>query len=140
MSYGQIGCAYDEAQAIVAGFLDAYNRGDRQGLSGYFGRQFKWYSATNPGEPHFVTYGVSEALDYFERRHTLDERLTLRAFHLSGQDPTQATQRTEVNFWYELDRTFQGRTFQAMGKGAMNCEAREIFVWSMGFPSSERQR
>lgn len=123
-------CTPDEARAIVEGFLDAYNRGEQQALAKYFGRKFKWYSATNAGEPHFVSYHADGALEYLERRHGLGERLKLREFHVS--DPAGRAPRDLVNFWYILERTFEGKTYRAVGKGAMDCEAREIFVWSIG--------
>ena len=125
-------CTYEEARGIAEAFLHAYNRGDQRALAGFFGRKFKWYSATNPDEPHFVAYQPEAALAYFERRHALGERLTLREFHVTGEP--REPPRDLVNFWYELDRQFEDRTLRAIGKGAMDCEGREIFVWSMGFP------
>lgn len=126
-------CEYDEAKAIAEAFLDAYNRGDSRTLAQFFGEKFQWWSATNPHEPHFVAYRPDMALAYFERRHAEGEHLTLREFHLS--DPTGRPPRDVVNFSFNLDRTFQNNTLLVVGKGAMDCEAREIFVWSMGSPA-----
>jgi hypothetical protein len=127
-------CGYDEAKAVAEAFLDAYNHGDQRALAGFFGRKFMWYSATNAGEPHFVAHQPERALAYFERRHALGEWLALREFHLTSADPTAAPHRDTVDFWYYLDRTVEGQTLLAMGKGAMDCAAHEIFVWSMGTP------
>ncbi len=126
-------CEYDQAKAIVEAFLDAYNRGDSRMLAQFFGEKFQWWSATYPHEPHFVAYRPDVALAYFQRRHAEGERLTLREFHLS--DPTGRPPRNLVNVWFNLDRTFRNTIFLIVGKGAMDCEAREIFVWSMGAPA-----
>lgn len=122
-------CGNDEARGIVESFLGAYNRGDQRAVAGFFGRHFKWYSATSP-EKHFVAYRVADALEYLDRRYALGERLALHQFFLAG--PTGTAPRDSANFWFEVERTVEGRIFRGIVKGAMDCEAREIFVWSMG--------
>jgi hypothetical protein len=98
-------------------------------VAGFFGREFRWYSATIPNGDHFVAYRADHALDYVVRRHALGDRLVLRAFHVA--DPSGAPPRDYVTFWYELDRIVDGEAVQRVGKGALDCGTREIFVWSM---------
>ena len=125
-------CLYDEAKGVVVDFLDAYNRADEAAMARFFGPKFRWYSATNRmgGEPHFVAHRSVDALTYLHSRVMKGERLTLSEFHVT--DPSGAPPRDLVNFWYRLDRTLAGTSFMGMGKGALDCDAREIFVWSAG--------
>jgi hypothetical protein len=128
---GGLTCSYDESQGIVDQFLDAYNNGDEAEAALFFGPKFRWLSANDraSGEAFFVTYEPGGATAYLRGRYARGEELLLREFHLS--DPGGVPPRDLVNFWYRLDRMLDGHTFKVMGKGALDCDGREIFVWSM---------
>lgn len=130
----RIFCTYDEAWALVTAFLDAYNRGDQQALAPFFNiRKFQWYGVRNPGKPAFTARTVDAALAYFARRHSLGERLTLRELHFGGgADPTKASPRDRVDFWFYLDSTVAGQTTRMVGKGLLDCEWRQFLGWGMG--------
>lgn len=124
-------CSYEESRGIVDQFVDAYNNGDEEDAAPFLGPKFRWLSADDrvSGEPLFVTYEPGGAKAYLRERFARGEQLLLQEFHLS--DPGGAPPRDLVNFWYRLHRTLDEATFKVMGKGALDCDSREIFVWSM---------
>ena len=150
------GCRPREVAELVVGFVDAFNRGDRESLSRIFflsespsppdfsdgGYElWSWYTVGRIGaggkiESGFVTSDQAELLDYFERRHGRGERLRLLKVSLTqtgllGMDGN-------VGFVYVLTRRAEdlepglgGPARIASGEGAINCKNQKIFTWRM---------
>lgn len=110
---------------LIADFLDAFNRGDQRQLDASFGSEFMWYSAGN-----FVSYTKAGLLPYFALRHTHHDQLQLTKIDVHGP-----SWHGGVDIAYELARRsddVNGGARQSVdGKGAVNCQTRRIFVWSM---------
>jgi hypothetical protein len=109
--------------------LDAFNRGDNGEMGRYFGTDLVWYSVTEPNG-NFVAYNQDDLLKYFEGRHARHERLQLVSIDVHGP-----SWHGGVDIVYRLtgqadDLGQQGQSLS--GKGAVNCNHRTIFVWSMG--------
>lgn len=131
---------------VVAGFLEAFNRGDQDALARSFpvqaaggvsnGRsdQFQWYSVTE-GDPRAGGHNVTlrsraDLLAYFVQRHEQHERLEIRSLQVNG-----TSGRNSVDFQYTLTRVADDLPERPVdGKGAINCDNQTIFVWSMGNP------
>lgn len=150
------GCDPRQIAALVIEFVDAFNRGDGERLSrlffisegpsppdfseaGYY--PWSWYSVSEAGEGGrieggFVTYDKGELLRYFARRHRQGERLNL--IKISSTSSGILEEEDNVGLAYVLTRHAAdlapglGGPFRiAFGKGAINCESRQIFAWSM---------
>jgi hypothetical protein len=124
------GCnsAHDTAVSI-SNFLDAFNGGDNSQIGRFFGPDLLWYSVTESNR-NFVAYHEEDLLKYFEGRHANHERLQLVSIDVEGP-----SWHGGVDIVYTLTRQaddlgIQGQSVR--GKGAVNCERRTIFVWSMG--------
>jgi hypothetical protein len=114
---------------LISNFLDAFNRGDNRQLGRLFGSDLMWYSVTEP-ERNFVAYSPSDLLKYFEERHAHHERLQLASIDVRGP-----SWHGGVDLAYTLTRQADDlgtRGSFLRGKGAVNCQGRTIFVWSMG--------
>lgn len=141
------GCHPAELTALVERFLAAFNSGDQAQLRRFFLEQaaergyersgqerfFHWYSVSQvvAGRPpaQFTAYTRDELLPYLARRHTQNERLQLRALHSDGRLGWHGG----ADVTYELaGQADDVPTFAASGKGAIDCRAGMIFVWSMG--------
>jgi len=114
---------------LISNFLDAFNRGDNRQLGRFFGSDLMWYSVTEL-ERNFVAYSPSDLLKYFEERHAYHEPLQLASIDVRGP-----SWHGGIDLAYRLTR--QGddlgtRGSFLRGKGAVNCQDRTIFVWSMG--------
>ena len=135
------GCTTDEAVGIVTAFIDAFNRGDPGSLARTFPAEaarrgfvepgkFQWYSVGGgPGHPngHFVAWTREELLPYLAERHARNERFQLLQIEVAG------SWHLGVDVVYDIERRADDiPTYVAGGKGALDCEARTIFVWSMG--------
>ena len=150
------GCDTRQSAGLVIEFVDAFNRGDGERLSrlffisegpsppdfsqaGYY--PWSWYSVSEVGEggrieDGFVTYDKGELLRYFARRHQQGERLNL--IKISSTSSGILEEEDNVGLAYVLTRHAGdlapglGGPFRiAFGKGAINCERRQIFAWSM---------
>jgi ketosteroid isomerase-like protein len=110
---------------LVAGFLDAFNRGDQRQLAASFGPDFQWYSAGS-----FVTYSRTDLPPYFSARHRHHDRLQLTRIEVHGP-----SWHGGADIAYALTRRSDdvngGASQMVDGKGAVNCQERKIFVWSM---------
>jgi hypothetical protein len=150
------GCNTRQIAELAIEFVDAFNRGDEERLSrlffvsegpsppdfseaGYF--PWSWYSVSEIGEDGriengFVTYDKGELLRYFAERHRHGERLEL--IKVSSTQAGLLDEENNVGIVYvltrdaeDLDPGLGGPSRIALGKGAINCESRQLFVWSM---------
>ncbi len=135
------GCTTDEAVGIVTAFIDAFNRGDQAALARAFSAQaarrwfvepgkFQWYSiGSGPGNPiaGFVAWTREELLPDLAERHARHERFRLLQIEVAG------SWHPGVDVVYDIERRADDVPVHvAGGKGALDCENRTIFVWSMG--------
>ena len=150
------GCNTRQIARLVIEFVDAFNRGDGERLSrlffvsegpsppdfsnsGYY--PWSWYSVSEVGEGgrienSFVTYDMGDLLRYFAERHRQGERLGL--IKVSSTQAGLLDEENNVGIVYvltrdaeDLDPGLGGPSRIAFGKGAINCETRQLFVWSM---------
>lgn len=150
------GCNTRQIAGLVIEFVDAFNRGDQERLSqlffvsegpspsdfseaGYY--PWSWYSVRELSEDGlieggFVTYDQGELLRYFAERHGHGERLGL--IKVSSTHAGLLEEENNVGIIYvltrdagDLDPGLGGPARIAFGKGAINCESRQIFAWSM---------
>jgi hypothetical protein len=130
------GCSPDQVAALVARFLDAFNRGDRAALAGFFPEGaraggpadpgFQWYSVTDAGG-HFVARDPAELPAYFAARHARHERLVLLGLEL------RRSWHAGVDVAFDLERQADDYPRRVVGgKGAIDCEEQRIIAWSMG--------
>lgn len=125
------GCSVTETAALITGFLDAFNRGDTDGLDRFFapageGREdFKWYSSDVGGRPQAV-YVRGNLLDHFRDRHRHAETMRLVSLDIGRG------RGSDVGISYALIREADdiSRGF-ARGKAQLDCANRRIFVWTM---------
>ncbi len=158
------GCHPRQMAGLVIDFIDAFNRGDQERLSqlffisegpsppdfseeGYY--PWSWYSVSEVGaggriEDGFVTYDQGGLLRYFAERHRQGERL--RLLKVSSTQAGLLGEESNVGIVYvltrdaeDLDPGLGGPDRIATGKGAINCESRRIFVWSMEMRADERR-
>ncbi len=150
------GCNSRQIAELAIDFVDSFNRGDGERLSrlffvaegpsppdfseaGYY--PWSWYSVSEIGEngrieDGFVTYDQAEMLRYFAERHRQGERLEL--IKVSSTHAGLLEEETNVGIVYVLTRHAEdlapglgGPSRIAFGKGAINCERRQIFAWSI---------
>ena len=156
------GCQPRQIAELVIEFIDAFNRGDQERLSslffisegpsppdfseeGYY--PWSWYSVSEVGaggriEDGFVTYDHGELLRYFAERHAQGERLEL--IKVSVTQAGLLEEESNVGIVYVLTRDARdlepglgGPARIAAGKGAINCESRKLFAWSMEMRAGE---
>jgi hypothetical protein len=116
----------------IAAFFDAFNRGDPSAVH-YVAPSGGWYSVTEGRRRHFVTYSRRGLPAYFARRHRHGERLRLVELavgYANGLGQIEYRLERRAGDLRRLGIT--GTT--ALGKGAVDCEAGRIVVWSMGMP------
>ena len=150
------GCNSRQIAELAIEFVDAFNSGDVERLSrlffvaegpsppdfseaGYY--PWSWYSVSEIGEngrieDGFVTYDQGEMLRYFAERHRQGERLKL--IKVSSTHAGHLEEESNVGIVYVLTRHAEdlapglgGPSRIAFGKGAINCERRQIFAWSI---------
>jgi hypothetical protein len=156
------GCRPREIAELVLDFFDAFNRGDQERLSrlffisegpsppdfseeGYY--PWSWYSVSEVGpggriEDGFVTYNQGELLRYFAERYGQREHLGL--IKVSATQAGLLGEEGNVGIVFVLTRDARdlepglgGPARIAIGKGAINCASRKIFVWSMEMRARE---
>jgi hypothetical protein len=129
------GCALEEVVTFLTGFLDAFNRGDKAALARFFPTVaaypyadkpgFQWYSVTDL-RGHFVTYDPAALPAYFAARHQQHEQLQLLELEVAG------SWQPRVDIVFHLRQQADDVPPRTMiGKGAIDCDERTIFVWSM---------
>lgn len=129
-------CGQDEIARLVGRFIEAFNDGELETLDDVFAEEpdFEWYSTDAPGERLELSMARDRAslLQYFEQRHALGERLTLKSLRFNGN--TRGS-RPYGNFEYTLTRSATDLLAALFtGKGAALCYASrqdQIFVWLM---------
>jgi hypothetical protein len=158
------GCQPRQIAELVIDFIDAFNSGDQDRLSrlffisegpsppdfseeGYY--PWSWYSVSEVGvsgriEDGFVTYDQGELLRYFAERHRQGELLGL--IKVSSTQAGLLGEEGNVGIVYvltrdaeDLDPGLGGPARIAFGKGAINCENRRIFAWSMEMRVGEKR-
>lgn len=143
------GCHPRDVADLVLSFFTAYNAGDIAGLEQVFAGYVEWYSDTKVDvikdgtqtRLHFVTYDRDEMFPYFATRHAQRDRLQLlwlrvvpKTWH-GGVDIVYALQRRADDLAPGPD----GATRIGMGKGAVQCPERKIFVWSMATAAAGKE-
>jgi hypothetical protein len=139
-------CGPTAVARVISGFFDAYNRGDARAavkimdpLAGPRNQRPRgWYSidetdSSGPGR-HHAFYRRRPLINYFERRHRHHERmrlLTVLVGSAGGRADIQFRVHRDAD---DLDAIGVERNRVAIGKGALTCSRRKIFVWSMVHP------
>jgi hypothetical protein len=117
------------ARSLLTSFIDAFNRGDSARLETFFsttrGRgTFEWFYT--PGTP--AGSSISQLSDYFSAWHAAGERWRLVNVS-AGASPGW---HGGVDFTMEIERAWPDRSTVGLGKGALDCDARTIFVFLLG--------
>ena len=136
-------CGADEALAIMTGFIDAFNRGDRVALAGFFpaeaaGRdpligpgEFGWFAVTGRAgsfNPGFGAFSRDELLPYLAERHAHRERLLLLHLDVGGD-----WRPGVLAIVFDLRRQADDLpSHVAGGKGSLHCGTGMIMVWNLG--------
>jgi hypothetical protein len=133
-------CGPRAVAGLLLRFLNAWNHGDQAQLaeliadqSGVREESFQWYSVTE-GDPskegrHFVTFRPEGVLEYASERYTQREQLQLLSVDVgAGGNFGFALLRQADDLQPDLEAL-------AHGKGAIDCAAGRIRVWSMGIPA-----
>jgi hypothetical protein len=120
------------ARSVLSSFIDAFNRGDSAQLATFFSTArgattFKWF--VTPETPAYGP-GVLQLPDYFARWRVSGERWRLVGVD-AGASPGW---HGGVDFAMEIERTWPDRSMVNGGKGALDCDARTIFVFALGDP------
>lgn len=155
-------CRPGRVAEVVAGFVDAFNDGDRERLSraffiaegpspsefseeGYY--PWSWYSVSQVGkegavEGGFVTYEEGLLMRYFARRHERGERMRLLKVSLTqtgilDNDHNVGLIAVLTRDAGDLEPGLGGPDHVAYARGAINCEGAWIFTWSMEMRTTE---
>jgi len=118
------------ARSVLSSFIDAFNRGDSARLATFFSTTrgvttFKWF--VTPETPAYGP-GVSQLPDYFGRWRAAGERWRLVSVN-AGASPSW---HGGVDFGLEIERSWPDRSVVNPGKGALDCDARTLFVFALG--------
>jgi hypothetical protein len=135
-------CTPAETRNAVARFVVAWNKGDLSSLDRLIAPEpvFKWLSSGAPGDRRAAAFDRSSLRRYFALRHARHDQIQLRSFRFNGSDVRE--DGSYGHFEYTLRRSAAdyraGETFDAVGKGAVNCSLRPtaIAVWSMSGPTA----
>ena len=156
------GCGPGRVAEVVAGFVDAFNAGDRERLGrvffiaegpspsqfseeGYY--PWSWYSVSEVGkegkvEGGFVTYDEGLLMRHFARRHEQEERMQVLKVNLTqtgilGNDNNVGLISVVTRDADDLESDLGGPDHVAFVRGAVNCEGGWIFAWSMEMRTTE---
>jgi hypothetical protein len=125
------------AHRLVVRFVEAYNNGDVRRLDRIFAPEpaFFWYSAPGPGQ-RFSPEAEDRAslMPYFAARHAAGDRLRLKRWKDNGRRASDDTGHFEFTFRRRTPGVRGGRSYDAVGKGAIACARRQIIVTSVGGP------
>lgn len=118
------------ARSVLSTFIEAFNRGDSAQLATFFSKAngdmaFKWFVTpeTPAGGP-----GAAQLPEHFATWHAAGERWRLVRID-AGASPSW---HGGVDFGFEIERAWPDRSETNPGKGALDCDARRIFVFAMG--------
>jgi hypothetical protein len=120
------------ARSVLGSFIDAFNRGDSAQLSSFFSPSrgvtpFKWF--VTPETPAYGP-GIAQLPYYFATWRSAGERWRLMIVQASASPGWHGG----VDFAMEIERTWPDRSMVNGGKGALDCDAGKIFVFSLGDP------
>lgn len=120
------------ARALLTSFIDAFNRGDSAQLMTHFSTNrgaapFRWF--VTPATPAFGP-NLAELPSYFATWNAGGERWRLVNVDASASPSWHGG----VDFAMEIERALPDRTTFNVGKGALDCDARTIFVFGLGDP------
>lgn len=148
------GCSPRQAAAIVATFVEAFNRGDRETLDRLFAPlpesrlsagvgqdlAFSYFLgevyAKNKGRTFDFDYGEKDRLlEYFAKRHRIGERMQLWKVQSSGGAMEGEKNTVGMTFLYsrlasDLKPGLGGPERLVYGKGSIDCERQTIFGWT----------
>jgi hypothetical protein len=118
------------ARSLLSSFVDAFNRGDSAQLETFFSTTqgamtFKWF--VTPETPAYGP-GMSQLPQYFAAWRAAGERWRLVDVD-AGASPGW---HGGVDFAMEIERAWPDRSLVSIGKGALDCDARKIFVFGLG--------
>jgi hypothetical protein len=143
-------CRPRQVALLVHRSLVAFNAGDTREIARLVNPENGgWYSVTEQtrlGRRHFVTSDQQDLLRYVERRHAERDRMALSELAVGDlrRSPTAPDARI-VDIELALRRTANDlrqlgiRTDRATGKGAVDCDTRQIVVWSIGMTRRVRR-
>ncbi len=134
------GCDPQEIVTFVNNFIKTYNAGHTADLEQFWASQFTVYSdGVTEGiqvDPttYFETSSRDELADYITLRHAQGERLRLLEISVAGpaRHGGMAVTFTLAREADDLPTAANTPTRIAIGKGAIACPEKRIFVWSMG--------
>lgn len=141
-------CGPREAARLVAGFLSAVNRGDRQALARFVGKEFVAYSmleghVVRPSAPatggRFTVARRSNVLSYLHRRHKHGENQRLLVIEVNeryGRGRAGAT--IHVRRTADDLASLGIRHRLAGAKIEIDCRRQAIIVWNMVMPREPR--
>jgi hypothetical protein len=160
-------CGVKRTASRVVAFIDAFNRGDADGLDRLIAdrEHFQWYSS---GAGHgtrsrgFTTDGMTSARDqlpprpdgrpallrYLANRNRLGERMRLVQVKITRIPPRAwfagiTDEVAGVEYSVTLDApdfaSFPGRNRLAGGKGGFGCSDGRLLAWSMGLDTAGRR-
>lgn len=142
------GCRPRQVAEVVAGFVDAFNQGDRQQISRFLrlagdpgpggATPWSWYAAPdgNPerGKNRIVTYyDQDKLLTYFAERWEQNERLGLlmAAVIGEGQNKEVGADLALTRAADDLNTASGGSRRLAQAKVVIDCGERKIIRWVM---------
>ena len=125
-------CSPRETAALVVRFFDAFNRGDADELSHFFGASFVRYAVADKGDVGGAPpTSVESLLTYFAERHKRRESLQLVTIDVAGP-----AWHGGVDLSYALlrraDDLVPAGPKAIFGKGSIDCATRTIIAWAMG--------
>ncbi len=123
-------CSRRDVRKLVTSSIRAYNRGDVARLDEIYAEEpdFLGYYAA-PERTHRKGEDRSTLMPYFERRHALDDRLTLKVFWVQAErEPDDS-----FDFYFELERN--SRQSRARGSYAGKGNARHAIAVSLESPT-----
>jgi hypothetical protein len=122
------------ATHVLNEFIAAFDRGDLADLMTFFSatrgaQPFQWFVTANtrPYGP-----GLTELPSHFQSWHRDGQRWRL-VYARSGSGPSW---HGGVDFELQVERTWPGGAVTDLGKGALDCDARTIFVFVLGRPQA----
>jgi hypothetical protein len=138
-SAGGLRCDVATLRAVLGAFVGAYNRGDLRRLDRLFSRsRFVWYSAGAPGARLGGAASNRRTLmRYFGERHRRGDRLALRTFRFNGYERARDLGHFELRARRRADDFRDGRWFEIVAKGALDCAAPPIGIAVLSLGGAE---
>jgi hypothetical protein len=121
-------CAPAKVAETVRAFLNAFNRGDQQGLRQIFQRSVIFSAQNPPPVGFFLSSGQPSLLEYFAQRHAHNETL-----ELTGLQILYGVASREPGLAPTINRRSDDLAAGVISaKGAMDCNDRAIILWNQG--------